>query len=69
MELKTIKLETTLKQLNGLFDKLGTWKNVSYVIQYNRATVNRWFSGDRTPTASTRRQIYLWHKAFCVAVK
>lgn len=57
----TIKLETTLNQLNDLFEALGTWKEVARRIQFNRATINKWFNGKRVPSRNTRAHIALVH--------
>ena len=56
-----IQLETTLKQLNDLFEALGTWQEVADTLCYNRATVNKWFSGKRIPTQETRDYIAYMH--------
>lgn len=60
-----IKLETTLKQLNDLFGALGTWQAVANRIHYNRATVNKWFSGKRVPGQDTREYIAFRHALVC----
>lgn len=56
-----IKLETTLKQLNDMFYVLGTWQAVADQIGYNRATVNKWFSGTRVPDDLSREIVDLEH--------
>ena len=56
-----IKLETTLKQLNDLFHALGTWQEVANRIQFNRATINKWFAGTRIPCHQTREYIAIDH--------
>jgi transcriptional regulator with XRE-family HTH domain len=54
MNAKTIK---TLKQLNDLYRICGTWQDVALEIGYNRATINKWFSGKRIPSHETRMWI------------
>ena len=58
-----IQLETTLTQLNDLFEALGTWQEVARRIQFNRATINKWFAGTRVPCQQTREYIAIDHHA------
>lgn len=60
-----MKLETTLKQLNALFARLGTWQRVASALGYNRATINKWFAGTRKPTAETRGNVDELHRMYC----
>jgi transcriptional regulator with XRE-family HTH domain len=55
-------MNKTLTQLNQLFGFLGTWRAVADEIGYNRATVNKWFSGKRFPSAETREWINQVHR-------
>lgn len=60
-----IKLETTLTQLNDLLEALGTWQEVARWIQFNRATINKWFAGTRIPCQQTREYIAIDHERMC----
>lgn len=44
MNKQTVK---TLKNINRLYEILGSWQQVANEIGVNRATVNKWFAGTR----------------------
>ena len=52
--MKTPSVNETLKNLNSLFRIIGKWQDVADTIGRNRATVNKWFAGTRTPSPDNR---------------
>lgn len=46
-----IKTDKTLNNLNRIYRHLGTWQAVADWVGVNRATVNKWFAGTKSPSA------------------
>ena len=53
--------QNTLHRLNRIYLKLGYWQDVAGRMAVNRATINKWFAGTRTPNRTSREIVKLVH--------